>query len=167
MSRFISEYADNREFGLKAANGNKDAAAFLELIVDILHFWDDLIDKDNEITDEYIHKAMWKALVDLPRNAFYSRNFSELNPVLVVAISNWIAANDMEAAGQESDLDIAFIIRSSYVDLITHTATLCGGFEHGRNVALEVRRKTHSEGSQGYRDNLAKQMRDAASRAAH
>jgi hypothetical protein len=151
----------NAEMVLKATAGNQDAACFLETIVNVLHFWDDLIDRDKPLTDEHINKSMWLALVTLPRNRFYQSNFSELNPILCIAIQNWIVANRFENTGSDHEKTIAFIIRSSYVDLVIHTATLCGGFEHGQQIALEARSLWHDEKLSGYLENLDKQFNDA------
>lgn len=147
---------------LYATKGNTEAARFLELITSVLHFWDDLVDKDKPIPDDYIHLSMWQALVELPRNRFYQLNFSELNPILCTAIQNWLTANKIEATGTREDRHISFIIRSSYCDLVIHTATLCGGFEHGRDVAERVRTFWHDERFEGYLLNLAKQSDDAS-----
>jgi hypothetical protein len=151
----------NAEMVLKATAGNQEAARFLETIVGILHFWDDLVDKDKLVTDEDINRSMWLALVDLPRNRFYQANFSELNPVLCIAIQNWIVANRFENEGGQHEKTIAFIIRSSYVDLVIHTATLCGGFDHGQKIAIEARSLWHDEKLDGYLVNLDKQFNDA------
>jgi hypothetical protein len=146
---------------LRATCGNQAAAAFLETITTVLHFWDDLVDKDKPLPDSHINKCMWMVLVELPRNPFYRANFEDLNPVLVIAIQNWLAANVMEAGDSGSDKQIAFITRSSYVDIVIQTATICGGFEFGQGIALEARRLWHGEGFDGYLANLQKQFTDA------
>lgn len=151
----------NAEQLVFATKGNADAARFLELITSVLHFWDDLIDRDHALTDEQINRAMWLALVELPRNAFYLVNFAALNPMLVVAIQNWHVANALEATESRDDKHIAFIIRSSYCDLVILTATLCGGQEHGQAVAQQVRKFWHDETFEGYLSNLSKQFEDA------
>lgn len=140
---------------LRVVCGNESAAHFLDLITNILHLWDDLQDKDKPITAEDINLAFWNALIELPRNAFYRQNFAELNPILAVAIQNWHAANEMEATESADDKQIAFIVRSSYVDLVIQSARICGGYEWARKVTTEIRRFWHGETFAGYLKNLA------------
>lgn len=130
--------------------GNTEAARFIDLITTILHFWDDLIDKDKLPLDAEINRIMWSALVDLPRNPFYASNFVSLNAILMSAIVNWEIATQMERIPEEGDLSIAFIIRSSYVDLLTETAILIGGREHAVRTMLPIRRYIHDEGFWGF-----------------
>ena len=130
--------------------GNQDAYNFLIVVTNVLHFWDDLIDKDKPLSKDEIHSRMWDALVTLPRNKFYRTYFDELQPVLNCAIANWMAANQFEAGEQKADLDIAFIIRSDYANLAIHSALLIGGEGWAATVAPHVRRFWHREGREEY-----------------
>lgn len=130
------------------------ASEFLHTVTQIAHVWDDLIDQDQPILADQIHQAFVQALVALPLNAFYRRHFDMLHPVLVSSISNWLVANELERAGSMDDLRIAFISRSSYVDLVTQVAFLVGGFPWVRSVGPEIRRFAHEEGWDVYLENL-------------
>lgn len=103
------------------------AVNFFLILRSVLHFWDDLIDKDRPITDQDINGVMWNALVELPRNPFYRQHFDTLNPMLVNAIANWQAATEFERTGGAKRLQIAFIARSDYLNLLLHSAYLVGG----------------------------------------
>jgi hypothetical protein len=153
--------ADRHELILKAACGNESAAAFLETIMEILHFWDDLVDRDKSLPDVEINERMWQALVVLPRNVFYQANFSALNPILAAAIHSWMAATAMERDGTAPDLAIAFIIRSNYIDLVTAVAQITGGFGWAHQATMAARRLVHREGFEQYQANL-KRERGAA-----
>lgn len=141
---------------LELMRGNRAAADFIELIVEVLHFWDDLIDRDKPLTDADINDKMFKLLVTLPRNTFYISNFTILNPVLVNAITNWHVANRLERTDAPDDykLRIAYIVRSSYVDLITQSALIVGGPEWAVQVGEQIRLYAHQETYEGYRENL-------------
>ena len=82
-----------------------------------------------------------------------------LMPVLKLAIANWHAANAMELSYDEQDRRIAFILRSTYVDLVTICAYLVGGREWAVNVALEARRDTSAEGWDAYLAALGNEKR--------
>lgn len=152
---------DNTELITLVTKGDKVAMEFLTTVVEILHFWDDLVDGDHAIGEREINARMWQALVVLPRNTFYQRNFGELSPVLIVAIQNWLAANEMEANAQPADLPVSFIIRSSYVDLFVTTAFVVGGADWAAHVTPLVRRNAHRETYPGYLRNLRLQAEAA------
>jgi hypothetical protein len=141
---------------LELMRGNRSAVDFIELIVEVLHFWDDLIDRDKVLSDADINDKMFKLLVTLPRNQFYIQNFTVLNPILVNAIMNWHVANRFERTEQpdEYKLRIAYILRSSYVDLITQSALIVGGPEWAVQVGEQIRLYAHKETYEGYLGNL-------------
>lgn len=143
------------ELALEAAIGNRAAASWLANMVEALHLWDDLIDKDRPVLDETVNHVFNLMLVEMPRNPFYQAHAANLTPVLVMAIQNWHVANAVER-GKEHEVtsEAAFILRSSYVDLVTMVATICGGDKHGVEVAKKVRALAHREGFDQYLKNL-------------
>lgn len=72
------------------------------------------------------------------------------------AITNWSLANQWEESGEVGP--VTFILRSAYMDLISHTLVLCLGREAALSWIKAIRRICHSEGLDGYRENLAKQF---------
>lgn len=150
----------------KWVKGNASAAEFLHMVINISHVWDDLIDKDKSLEDEAVNQCFFDALVRLPRNEFYRKNFDHLNSIMMNSISNWLIATDMEREGGELQLNIAFILRSSYVDLITQSALLIGGQAWASQVGKEVRKLTHHERYEGYLRTLdeEKKARQAVAR---
>ena len=133
------------------AKGEENAAAFLIAITEVAHFFDDLHDGDVPLKRESIQTALWASMVALPRNEFYRKYFIELQPLVTNAIVNWRVANALEEAPSgETDLRVAFVVRSSYADLLQQTALLCGGPEWATQVGIEVRRRCHSESWKDY-----------------
>jgi hypothetical protein len=157
---------EQRQLLYQAVRGHPEAAEFCITLVEILHTWDDLIDRDKPVSPEAINQAFWLALVELPLNPFYQVHFHDLIPCLMTAILNWHAANDMEATESEADKEIAFILRSSYADVVEQAARLVGGYDWARQVTPLIRREFHKEGYAGYRVNLTKQFALAAQAAA-
>lgn len=135
-----------------------DARAFAHTFTEILHFYDDVADGDVRLTAADAERAVWQALVLLPRNPFYRAHFDALQPLVAVAVQNWRYANACEAAGRADA--VTFIVRSSYVDVLTYAAMLCG--IDGGAAASNLRAECHGEGLDGYRANLDKQREDAA-----
>jgi hypothetical protein len=146
---------------LDAVRGNRDAAAFVADWFEVCHFWDDMIDRDKPVTPDFINLSMWRLLVAMPRNRFYRAHMDEFQPVISNAIINWHMANAMEAERRPDDMAPAFILRSSYVDVVVTAANIIGGPIWAADVALRLRRATHSETFAGYLKNLEKQDADA------
>lgn len=147
--------AEAFEFALK---GNQEAIAFATVMCGILHLWDDLEDRDKRIAREDINRAMYAALVVLPRNTFYQQHFEELNAMVSAAILSWHTANWFEREGTEEDRHVSFVIRSDYCHIVLTAARLVGGYEWARSIAPAMRRFWHSEGFAGYLKNLAQQF---------
>jgi len=140
--------------------GNQSAIEFIDKLTTCLHCWDDLIDRDQAVSPDVLHRTFWDLCIALPRNAFYMQNFSILNGVLQQAILNWHIANEMELSGDDLDAHIAFILRSSYIDLVTSSAWIIGGERWAIQVGREARRLTSSEGFDLYRTRLAREQRE-------
>ncbi|MGZ5165754.1 MAG: hypothetical protein ACXWCQ_35110 [Burkholderiales bacterium] len=119
--------------------GHDDAIAFIQLIHEIAEIWDDLIDKDNPVSDSAIDGAFYRALVTLPRNGFYRQHFALLSPILEAAILDWFAANDLERRRAGDDLRTAYVLRCGAQALTVMAARIIGGVEWARRVNLELR----------------------------
>lgn len=150
---------DTYEECLALVKGDRAAADFIHCAVDVLHFWDDLVDRDKVLSDDAVNQAMHKALIVLPRNPFYAQNFSVLNTVLMNSITNWMVANKFERDGGEYERRIAYILRSSYVDLITSAALIVGGPVWAVEVGGKIRHYAHKETYEGYLSNLQKEQK--------
>jgi hypothetical protein len=103
----------------------------------IVETWDDLVDGDKPVPEGAINSAFHKALIDLPRNAFYRQHFNVLNPLIESAILDWTAANVMEHRRDGDDLRRAYVLRSNIFNLTTMAARIIGGVEWGQQVAVK------------------------------
>lgn len=130
---------------------NVEAFQFCVMILDMVAIYDDIIDKDNvEHTDLQVHSMMHSALFGLPYNSFYQTNFALLNPIMLNSVANWRMANELEKTKALPDLHIAFIIRSSYSDILRMVAFIVGGDAHSIQAGIELRRYVHAEGMESY-----------------
>jgi hypothetical protein len=145
--------------------GNEDAIAFNLQMCDVLHLWDDLIDKDKAVTADTINRGFQAALVDIPCNPFYRRHFDALNPLVSACILSWHTANRWEAEERLEELRLAYVVRSDYINLFLGSVAIVQGSEYAARVAPEVRAYWHGEGWQGYLINLAAEK--AAKRGQH
>ena len=131
---------------------NESAVDFNLQLVDTLHVWDDLIDLDKPVSREDIHLAFRNALVLIPANAFYRQHFHQIHPLIDNLILNWLTANEMEDT--QTQLDIAWVIRSDYCNVLLKCLHIVGGFDYARKVWPSVRAFWHAEGYDSYLSSL-------------
>lgn len=118
--------------------GDADAVRFITAIHRIVETWDDLIDKDKPVSEGEINSAFMTALIELPRNQFYMRNFATLNPILESAIDTWRVSNALERTKDDNALTTAFILRCGVFALTIQSAKIIGGDDWGQTVGFEI-----------------------------
>ena len=116
-----------------------DAVQLALMLTRISDVWDDLIDKDAEVTPADINNMMWLALSGVNRNAFFRNHTSELLPLMETSILNWMASDELKANHGQKGVEIANVIRHSLCDLFVHMARIIGGFEWAVSVTPEIR----------------------------
>ena len=141
---------DCRQVVKRAANGSVEAENFLLLLIDLFHVWDDLIDKDKPVYDDAISRAFEAALIWLPRNAFYMRNFADLNVLIANSIRNWQLSTAIERQKITSLFPASFILRDAYTDIVAQVAYITGSRQLAESVGIEVRKHAHEEGFAQY-----------------
>jgi hypothetical protein len=153
-----------RQFLSDVLMGDASAIEFFIVGRSICHLWDDLVDRDAPVSERDLDIVMFHALVTLPSNAFYRKHFDTLRPLLVNAILNWHAANEFERAedGDIRKLQLAFVVRSDYANLLIHAAYLIGGPVWARKVTPRIRLEWTDE---SFADYLAALTNERAARA--
>ena len=141
--------------------GHQSAYDFLETFFTVAHLCDDLTDRDTLVSTAQMQEGFAKALIDLPRNVFYQAHFALLNGAIQVAYLNWQIANRLEQTESDHAKTVAFILRSSYTDLITLCAWIVGGTDWAIQVGYESRLHASREGLATYLAHLAKERRQA------
>jgi hypothetical protein len=139
--------------------GDRAAVECFLIIRDALHLWDDLIDGDKPVSRESIHTTFTNILVGLACNPFWRKHIDTLAAVLCNAIANWHAANSFETAPDinQRRLQVAFIIRSDYANLLITMARLVGGMAWCNQVTTLIRDEWTGEDFTKYLDNLAQE----------
>lgn len=141
----------DRDMMMGLMRGDSDACNFLDAVYDIAHGWDDLVDGDAPVD---VNALLFGALT-LSSNPFYRQHMGYLQPILVNSITNWRVANLLELTDSDYELKIAFILRSSYADMVTQSAVCIGGIEWGVEVGRRIRLHMHAETYTGYLADLA------------
>lgn len=105
--------------------GDKQA---LLLCLDLVwsgHFWDDLIDQDQERDTDDTRTAILKCFRDIPMNPFFQKWQPYLQPFLVSAAQQYVDSTKLELGDQDQRL-MAFIIRNASLSFIHHCIYITG-----------------------------------------
>lgn len=119
--------------------GDADAVNLVLILHSIVETWDDLIDQDKPISSAQISTAFHNALITLPRNAFYQRNFARLNPLIEAAIVDWLSANEFERSHDAQKITMAYGLRYTLYSVTALIAAIIGGLEWATTVNMEFR----------------------------
>ena len=152
---------NQNQFLYDVLRGNESAVIFCQRLFSISQIVDDLYDGDNEIDREDIKRMIWYSLVELPSNAFYRENFFVLQPLIRMALTDWIDSTVLEQ-GELHDKTIAFVLRDALNSVVSQCIYLVGGYEWMVQVSPAVRRFFHDETLSDYlneseHDNVGQQ----------
>ena len=118
---------------------NEMAESLSFLILEIVHVWDDLIDKDKPIEDGDINKAFLAAVVELSINPLWGEDlaYNFLNVYL-----RWQDANHIEsdASSSDNDISMAWMLRAGVYDLFSLIALKLHGIEWAVTIGPTVRK---------------------------
>lgn len=137
--------ADTEQSVLRDWFKDESALALAEMLADISQIWDDLIDRDEPVTNSAINTMMRFALVDIPKNTFYQRHFARLHPVLEDRLYTWFDANLLESEGGQRNLQVSYVLRSVITDILIHMTYLEGGLAHRQIMALRIRQRIFAD----------------------
>lgn len=106
-------------------NGNVDALNFYLMLIELSHTWDDLIDKDNECSDDSINKAFAIALLYLPLNPFYASIQKSVLPMWMTVISGYQTANQFEKEKDQHGIEISHSLRYAAGHIVSYAIHVC------------------------------------------
>lgn len=134
------------EQALKIANGNKDAARFVQAFVCHCHVLDDVIDKDKPVTDEVLigTEASW--LIELTHNPFFVANKAMLVPIILNAFNAWLDSNRMATSEDENVKRASDVVKGFYHEVCWQVALITGGWKHMRSITSEHREYDYDHG---------------------
>lgn len=117
----------NAEGKIEWFGGDQDALNMYRHFVDLLHTWDDLVDKDKPVTEGAINQAFATALVYLPANRFYQSIQPQILPMWLTVISAYESANHFERTKDEHGIEIAHTLRYAAGNIIAYAIHVCLG----------------------------------------
>lgn len=131
--------------------GNQHALNMYRAFADLLHIWDDLVDKDKPVSETEINRAFLICLVCLPANPFYRSIQEAILPMWVVVVSSYETANKFEADKDPHGIEISHGLRYAAGNIIAYALHVCVGVEKAREVLPEVWKDIFHERFDEYR----------------
>lgn len=132
--------------------GNQDALNMYRMLVDLAHIWDDLVDKDKEVTEADINNAFLICLVYLPYNSFYQLIQRDVLPMWITVVSSYQTANKFEREKDERGLEAAHVLRYAAGNIIAYAIHVCVGAEKAAEYIPEMWKDVVNESFAEYRE---------------
>jgi hypothetical protein len=117
--------------------GHPEALRFLDIVYRSIEVWDDIIDRDNGVTDEDVHAAFTALLLELPFNGFFERHKAALAPMISVVIVSWHASNALSRDTMGA-IAHAYTLRKEFISLCLLVLTMTVGLQRAREVSIEA-----------------------------
>ena len=131
--------------------GNTDGAAIYDMFIKLSHTWDDIIDKDPNLTDDAVNEAFKIALIYLPSNRLYQSILPQILPMWVPVIAAYETANKYEKDKDTHGIEIAHSLRYAAGNILTYVLITCVGTEKAKCVLPELWKDIFFERFDDYR----------------
>jgi hypothetical protein len=141
----------NTEGKLEWFGGNPDALNMYRMFVDLAHAWDDLVDKDKELSEIDINNAFLTCLVYLPANPFYRSIQDQIFPMWITVVSGFETANKFERDKDFHGVEIAHTLRYAAGNIIAYAMHVCVGPDKAREFLPEMWKAVVVERFDAYR----------------
>lgn len=131
--------------------GNIDALNMYKMFIDLSHTWDDMVDKDNDLTEDRINNAFLTCLVYLPCNPFYQKIQRAIMPMWITVVSAFQTGNRFEKEKDEHGLEIAHNLRYAAGHILAYAVHECVGPERAKDILPELWKDVVFERYEDYR----------------
>jgi hypothetical protein len=134
--------------------GNEDAANMYHTFVDLSHTWDDLVDKDKDVSETAINNAFLACLVYLPANPFYQKIQVAVMPMWITVVSAYETGNTFEKNKDAHGVEIAHTLRYAAGHIIAYAMHVCVGPEKAKEFLPEMWKTVVYERYDEYKDEV-------------
>ena len=118
--------------------GDQNAYNLFQLFIELSHTWDDIVDKDKDVSEDQVNKAFLIALVYMPSNPFYQRIQSAILPMWIPVVSAYKTANTFEQSKDEHGIEIAHNLRYAAGYIISYMVHVCIGYDKAQEFMPDV-----------------------------
>lgn len=119
--------------------GNKDAIEVLKKVSFVVRIWDDLYDKDKEVTSNESNDVIASLAFELGTNEFYRKHRDRIESVIFIGWNAWMDSNDWIKEDDKLKSSAAFFLRDTINEITFLIAWLCGGIKHARKISPMIR----------------------------
>lgn len=118
--------------------GDTDAFNMYRMFIDLSHTWDDMVDRDKELTEDQTNNAFLICLVYLPSNPFYQLIQRDIMPMWISVVSAFQAGNKFEKEKDEHGIEIAHNLRYAAGHILAYAVHVCVGPEKAKEIVPEL-----------------------------
>ena len=134
-----AKFLQEREF---IANGNREAADFLDRFSLLLQAADDVVD---EPADAEFKISTFQLFNEVYSHPFYLRHVREFSLVVTLFNSSYADAEQAKHSNLKWKQELADVLRHSSAELIRAVAYLCGGWSHLRAMSMKFHEACYYE----------------------
>ena len=127
-----------RDNKLREWIGNDWAIRWLLQYWDACELFDDLVDRDKEISDSRAIRCLYECLVDMPSNPFFVENAFRLIPIVSAGITDWVNATQLEKNPTEKNLRVSFVMRNAYMNILNTVIEITRGREVMLGLSMDI-----------------------------
>ena len=129
------------ELTKKICLGNKDAEDFLFKVAVLYNTWDDLYDKDNEVSSDLIDDVLSDLAFEFSRNEFYRKHRDVLDAQIFLDWQSWQASNHWQNSTDALKYIFSCFLKDCFgIDHIV--AWLVGGRKHAKQMNMIIRNRS-------------------------
>ena len=136
----------------KWANGNKDAAVFLQNVAAMSRLADNLADGDSENPVTDVSQLLHRAIITNGTNSFFLEHSQVLSPVMANAIMMWAKSEEWKKSNNRKTRMFAFVYREGVEHILHITALLTGGVAHAMSVMDDMHSKSHQTSEETFEE---------------
>ncbi len=114
-----------------------EAIRLCEDYLHVAHIWDDLYDKDKDVSPYQLNKAFCGVLGHIPMNPIYQAHVKEFASLSLLTALTWQIANRFES-GNADQLMGSFILRNTLMVLIYFIILLAGAKNDDDSWGIDV-----------------------------
>lgn len=134
--------------------GNQDALNMANLFADLLHTWDDLVDRDKPVSEVQVNQAFLTCLVYLPANPFYRHIQDQILPMWLTVVSAYETANHFERTKDPHGVEISHTLRYAAGNILAYAMHVCLGPDRAREYLPDMWKAAVFERFDPYREEI-------------
>lgn len=135
--------------------GTPEAYELAVTLIEVSNIWDDLIDRE-PVTGSAINAGFYACLISLPENPFYRQHMAQLQPLMKIAIVNFMCANRFENDRDAHGIELAHVLRYGIVNVIAQIVLFANSMDRAMTILPLLYKALCGERFADYQDEIMK-----------